>query len=459
MVFAHGIGGAKDLPIPPEYAIAGASAALAVSFIVLALAWRTPRFDAATQGRPAPALVAELVDSPWFRSLVRTLGFVFFGYVTWAAIAGKDLVTNPVFGVVYVWLWVGLVPASLLFGSAYRAVSPLRTLHLTLGWVLDRVTPPPTQQAQPASSEPTEDSVHGLMRLPVWVGCWPAALGLLAFTWLELVSPHSTYLDPVRTWFALYLGVGLVGAALFGTRWLAAADPFEVYSTLVGHLSVWGRRRIGKDPGRLVVRAPLRNLDGVPVRPGLTAVVAVLFGSTAFDSFKDSNTWLAFIQGTRWNAELVNTLALIGFCLAVGLSFAAATMATRVPGLPRRSLPNHFAHAVVPIIVGYITAHYLSYFVEVGQQTLILLSDPLGTGANLLGTADLSVSYWLSTNPVFLAVIKVLAVVTGHVLGVISSHDRAIKLLPRRDQLTGQLPLLMVMVAYTATGLYLLFGA
>jgi hypothetical protein len=60
---------------------------------------------------------------------------------------------------------------------------------------------------------------------------------------------------------------------------------------------------------------------------------------------------------------------------------------------------------------------------------------------------------------VFLAVIKVLAVVTGHVLGVISSHDRAIKLLPRRDQLTGQLPLLMVMVAYTATGLYLLFGA
>jgi hypothetical protein len=188
-------------------------------------------------------------------------------------------------------------------------------------------------------------------------------------------------------------------------------------------------------------------------------VVAVLFGSTAFDSFKDSNTWLAFIQGRSWNAELVNTLALIGFCLAVGVSFAAATMATRVPGLPRRSLPDHFAHAVVPIIVGYITAHYLSYFVEVGQQTLILLSDPMGTGANLLGTADLSVNFWLSTHPVFLAVVKVLAVVTGHVLGVISSHDRAIKLLSRRDQLTGQLPLLMVMVAYTGTGLYLLFGA
>ena len=56
MVFAHGIGGAKDLPIPAAYAMAGAGAALAVSFIVLALAWRTPRFDAATQGRPGPGL-------------------------------------------------------------------------------------------------------------------------------------------------------------------------------------------------------------------------------------------------------------------------------------------------------------------------------------------------------------------------------------------------------------------
>ena len=62
---------------------------------------------------------------------------------------------------------------------------------------------------------------------------------LLAFTWLELVSPHSTYLDPVRTLLALYLGVGLVGVSLFGSRFLAAADPFEVYSTLVRHLSVW----------------------------------------------------------------------------------------------------------------------------------------------------------------------------------------------------------------------------
>ena len=113
----------------------------------------------------------------------------------------------------------------------------------------------------------------------------------------------------------------------------------------------------------------------------------------------------------------------------------------------------------MPIVVGYVVAHYLSYFLETGQQTLVQLSDPLGTGANLLGTADWQVSYWISQHPTFLAVLKVLAVVTGHVLGVIAAHDRAIKVLPRRHQLTGQLPLLFVMVFYTITGLYLLFGA
>ena len=442
MFYAHGIGGAKDLPIPPEYAIAGASAALAVSFVVLALAWREPRFDAATQGHPLPGRLGNAIDSDGFVMGLRVIGFVLFAYVAWAAIAGPDLLTNPVFGVVYVWIWVGLVPASLLFGPFFRAVNPGRTLHL----LISRLS--------------GVDPERGLIALPSRVGYWPAAVGLFAFVWLELVYPNATYLGPVRLWFAGYIAAGLAGAALFGARWFAAFDPFEVYSTLVGHFSVFGRRTDPAYDNRFVFRAPLRNLDGVPARPGLVAVMAVLLGSTAFDSFKDSNTWLTFTQATRLNTQLVNTTALLGFCLAVAISFAAATMTTPLGNdLSRLMIPNRFAHALVPIVVGYVTAHYLSYFVEVGQQTLLLLSDPMGTGQDLLGTADLTVNYWLSTHPTLLAVVKVLAIVTGHVLGVIASHDRAIKLLRKRDQLTGQVPLLLLMVAYTATGLYLLFGA
>ena len=438
MVFAHGIGGAKDLPIPAAYAMAGAGAALAVSFIVLALAWRTPRFDAAHQGRPVPAPLASLVDSTAFAVVLRGLGFAFFAYVVFAAVAGPDLVLNPTFGVVYVLLWVGIVPMSLLFGPFYRAVSPLRTIHL----LFTKLT-----GGRPET---------GMLTLPRWVGYWPASLGLLAFVWLELVYPSSTYLSPVRLWFAAYIAIVVIGAAIFGDEWFESADPFEVYSTLVGHLSFFGRR----EDGALVLRSPLGNLDGVPARPGLVAVVSVLFGSTAFDSFKDSSEWLQFTQSSSFSSAWLDFFALMVFCLVVAVTFSVATMATGVEhGFARRTLPDRFAHSVVPIVVGYIVAHYLSYFVETGQQTVVQLSDPLVTGANLLGTANWQVSYWISGHPTSLAVLKVVAVVTGHVFGVIAAHDRAVKLLPKRHQLTGQLPLLFVMVFYTVTGLYLLFGA
>ncbi len=438
MIFAHGIGGAKDLPIPAELAMAGAVAALAVSFIVLALAWRRPRYDAATQGRPAPRWLTSLVEARGFAVGLRVLGFVFFAYVVWAALAGPDLLTNPTFGVVYVLLWVGIVPLSLLLGPFYRAVNPVRTIHLGLS----RLTGKPPEE--------------GMAELPARLGYWPAALMLFAFVWLELVLPTSTYLSPVRLWFATYLAVVIIGAAVYGSRWIERCDPFEAYSTLVGHLSCFGRTA----DGTLVIRSPLANLDGVPARPGLVGIVAVLFGSTAFDSFKDSTVWLKFTQSSDVSSAWLDLLALSAFCLAVGVSFAVATMSTGVAeGTDRRALPDLFAHSVVPIIVGYIVAHYLSYFVEVGQLTLRQLSDPLAQGWNLLGTGNLEVSYWLSTHPTFLAITKVVAVVTGHVLGVIAAHDRAIRLLPRRHQLTGQLPLLAVMVCYTVTGLFLLFGA
>jgi hypothetical protein len=438
MVFAHGIGGAKDLPIPVEYFLAGASAALAISFIVLTLAWRNPRYDARYGGIALPAGFARVVDGPVFAWTLRALGLAFFLYVGWAAIAGPDLLVNPVFGVFYVILWVGLVPASLAFGAFYKAVNPVRTLHLLF------------------TKATGGDPERGLSELPRWVGLWPAAVALFSFVWLELVYPESTYLSVVRLWVAAYLAVVILGGAVFGGRWIAQTDPFEAYSTLVGRLSVFGRR----EDGTLVLRSPLANLDATPAVPGLVATVSVLFGSTAFDSFSGSTFWLRFTQSSDASTLLLNSLALLAFCLIVGLSFAGATMLTGVDeATDRRELPALFAHSVVPIIVGYIIAHYLSYFVEVGQQTLVLLSDPLARGDNLLGTADWEVNYWLSSNPTFLAVVKVLAVVTGHVLGVIAAHDRAMKLLPKRHQLTGQLPLLFVMVFYTVSGLYLLFGA
>jgi hypothetical protein len=437
ITLAHGIGGAKDLPISPELAIAGATAALVVSFTVLAIAWRTPRFYAATSGRPAPAWLASVVDSAAWRITWRTVGFLVFLYTAMVAVFGKDLVINPLLGIFYVWWWVGLVPLSMFFGPVWKAISPVRTINLAF------------------AKASGGDAERGIFTYPERLGHWPAAVGLYAFVWMELVYPYSTEIGPIRLWCAAYVAAMLIGGALFGNTFYERADPFEVYSTLVSRLSVWGRRG-----DLLVVRTPLANLDTTPVRPGLIGVVAVLFGSTAFDSFKDSTHWITFVQSSDTSAYLLNNLGLLTFCVGVGLVFTLGCVLTGLgDDLRHRELPNLFAHSVVPIIAGYITAHYLSYLVEVGQLTVIQASDPFSTGANWFGTADLTVNYWLSYHPTLLANIKVLAVVVGHVLGVVAAHDRAVKILPPRHQLTGQLPLLFAMIAFTVGGLYLLFAA
>jgi hypothetical protein len=440
----HGLGGAKDLPVPAPLAIAGGTAALIVSFCVLVLAWRQPRYAdplaGPRLGRPLPGGLARLIDSAGWHWALRLLGLVFTGWFVWALVAGPDLVTNPVFGSFYVLLWVGIVPASLLFGRIFRAMSPVRTLNLLF--------------AKATGGDPS----RGVTAYPAWLGSWPAAVGLFAFVWLELVNPHAAYLGPVRTWLAVYFAVMLIGAAVFGETWLSHADPFEAYSDLLAKLSPWGRR----PDGTLVWRSPLANLATLPPTPGLVAVVAVLFGSTAFDSYKDTTRWVKIVNDVGGNTEVLNTIALFAFCAVIAVSFTIATRTTSVDpetGPEHRRLPILLAHSVVPIIVGYMTAHYLSYFVEQGQMTLIQLSDPMVKGQNLLGTANWSVSYWLSYHPTTLANIKVLSVVAGHIVGVIAAHDRALELLPKRHQVLGQLGLLVIMVAYTATGLYLLFGS
>lgn len=436
-ISAHGLGGAKDLPIPSELAIAGAVAALVISFTVLAIAWREPRYDPATSGRPAPAWLDRVVSSRALAVGARVLGMAFFLYVAAAAVLGKDTLVNPFLGTFYVLLWVGLVPASLLLGPIFKAISPARTVSMLFARI---------------SGVPEGEGLH---TYPERLGYWPAALGLFAFVWLELVFPGSTDLGPVRLWCAAYLGIMLIGSAVWGTTFLERADPFEVYSSLVAKLSIWGRR-----DGVLVLRSPLANLDTLVPRPGLVAVVGVLFGSTAFDSFRESTPWLRLVQSLETSRVLPDTVALVGFSAGVALVLTVATMATGVNGeTPRRALPDLFAHSVVPIIVGYIAAHYLTYFVEYGQTTIIQLSDPFSRGDDYLGTADLQVNYWLSMHPTFLAVTKVLAVALGHVVGVVAAHDRAVKLLPTRHQLTGQLPLLFAMVGFTVGGLYLLFAA
>jgi chromate reductase len=54
----------------------------------------------------------------------------------------------------------------------------------------------------------------------------------------------------------LYSLVQVIFATRFGQEWYSYGDGFEVYSTIIGHMSPFGRRR----DGRLVVRNPFDGL-------------------------------------------------------------------------------------------------------------------------------------------------------------------------------------------------------
>ena len=223
-----------------------------------------------------------------------------------------------------------------------------------------------------------------------------------AFVWLELASPTSRPRPAIRWWLGSYvMKVMLVGAVAYGQRWFARTDPFEVYPA-------WWASRLSplrrNSAGRIVIGNPFDHLPTLPVRRGTVTVLAVLLGSTAFDSFSALPQWRGLLDrfaGSPWTACAVTTTGLALFALIVGLTFCRVRAAgNRRRGCRRRRLlPGQFAHALIPIVVGYVFAHYLSYPIERGQETVIRLADPFGLDWNLLGLGGAQANYLLSMHP------------------------------------------------------------
>ncbi|MFZ3469309.1 hypothetical protein ACODT3_30510 [Streptomyces sp. 4.24] len=419
---AHGIGSQHDLPISPFYAFAGAFTALFVSFLALGLLWSASRFRGDRSGIALPAGLQRVADAPATRTALRGLGLAAALAVLLHLLLGPDdPARNPAPGAVYVLLWVGLVPASLLLGPVWRLLNPLRALYRPLARRWPR-------QARP---------------LPARLGQWPAAAGLFAFTWLELVSPDPASTTTLLLALAGYATAQLLLAARYGERWFADGDAFEAYSALLARLSPLGRR----DDGRLVLRNPFHGLDATPERPGLVATVCVLLGSTAYDGFSDNPSWINAIQTSPLGRTTAATLGLLGSIALVAALYCLCAAATRLVCGSHPGPLTAFAHSLVPIALGYLIAHYFSLLVVEGPRTV---SMALGT--------DNAPEPLPPLGPGGLAALQVLAVVTGHVLGVVAAHDRSVRLFPPAKAIAGQLPLLALMITYTVGGLSLLLN-
>jgi hypothetical protein len=188
-------------------------------------------------------------------------------------------------------------------------------------------------------------------------------------------------------------------------------------------------------------------------------VVAALLGSTAFDSFANTSWWIQTVQSSDVITIVWGTggLAVMILLVLVTFTLAAAWMG-RYGDRAAADYPRLMAASVVPIVVGYAVAHYVTLLVSEGQRTAITWSDPLGRGWNVFGSAGMGVNNTLFNHPTAIAVIQATAIVLGHVVGIVCAHEKAVALLPERSALRGQLPLLVVMIGYTCAGLVLLFS-
>ncbi|MFL5901662.1 MAG: fenitrothion hydrolase [Solirubrobacterales bacterium] len=456
---AHALVARKDLPIPAWLFAWGASIVLIVSFFALSAAWRKPRFEEERWRPFGDGFSWALLGTPT-QALCGAIGIFLLGFSIYAGIHGTEAPDRnfaPTF--IFVTVWLGFALFSVIFGDVFRPFNPWRAIGRMVGGAFSAF----------AGQRPAH------LTYPERLGRWPAAVGLLAVVWLEVVYGGSggvaVVLSPdaagvAALFYSLYT---LAMMAMFGVeKWCQRGEIFSVYFGMFSQLGTFGIKS-----GRLGRRLPLSASTHWATVPGSVAVVIASIASTSFDGAQEGAFKSGILQTFEWLADagfsltaslrLTNTIFMLLCFAGVGLVYLIGVrgMATVRGAPPLKKLRSGFAHTLIPIAFAYLVAHYFSFFVFQEQaQFTYLLSDPLGTATtDLFGTASGGIDFTLlSANAIWY--VQVGALVIGHVAGLTLAHDRATAYWgDYRQAARSQYWMLAVMVAFTCFGLYLLSAA
>jgi len=350
----------------------------------------------------------------------RALGVLGLLAVLAVALVGPAGSTNAAVLVVWVGWWAGYTATTYLVGNSWPALNPWRTLTELI----------------PATERDLPD-----------VGAWPATAGLLGLVWLEVVSPVAS--DP-RFLALVVLGytvVTLAGGARFGDAWFERVDPVARVFRLYGWLAPVQRTADG-----LALRVPGGTLPERELadRSEVAFVVALLWVTT-FDGLVSTPAWNGLVGSVvdlGVPAPLVYLAAtLAGFGVFLGgyrlaSRYARRTAATYVSAV---AIERRFAPALLPIAAGYHLAHYLGYVVGLSPALATAVTNPLTSPA--LQAVVL---------PGWFGGIALALVVVAHLVAVWVAHAIAFDLFPGRLQpIRSQYPFVVVMVAYTATSMWI----
>jgi hypothetical protein len=428
----HAFGTRYDLPAPLYLFLLGAGAVVFASFL-LVLRQPVTRQVAAGEDVPPPPLTPL-----WPQAATLIAGLLLAAAGLFGSQSVPDSILPTMFWLVF---WIAVPISSAVIGNYWPYLSPLN--------LIARIAGPSPRRPYPEA----------------W-GYWPATLLFFLFACGELVF-NAVATTPATTALIMleYAILTAIMAAIFGAdAWLRHG---EVFSVLFG---TWGRLgwfRFGA-PGR---RGFFGGLER-PFTPSISRLtfVLLLLVSVSFDGLLATPAWKSFAGslpgGLRpaagefhWGYAVVELVVFIGLIAAIwGLftGFAAAVRAAGHLDAPLISVVAGLVPSLVPIAFGYLVAHNFGYLAINGQLLIHQISDPLGTGLNLFGTANYEVNRNLIPTA-FIWYFQIALIITVHIIAVILAHGYLGRTAGTEAQgRRAEWPWIGAMVGYTMSSLWLL---
>jgi hypothetical protein len=470
---AHGFGQRFDLPLPLWLWLTGAGATIVLTFAIMALfvkhrgtAARYPSVDL-LRFRPL-----HWVATPALVAIVRVAAVLLFLLTVAAGFAGNDdPYRNLITTMVWVVWWVGVAFACALVGDLWTLVNPWRTVF---AWM---------EGGFAALTKGRRLSLA--LAYPSRLGAWPAVLLFLAFAWGELIWGDKDVPSRLALVVLAYSLITWAGMFLFGReQWLENGEAFTI---AFGVLSRFAPLAFVPPAPAIARRLELRPygaglLSERPVRGSAMVFVLLMLATVTFDGFQETpamqrvetlaqsshavSSWLFDLS--EWGLDesrVIHSVMLLAFVVGFVAVFWVTSWITLrwIAGRDARAgetpatagiVACSFVLTLVPIAVAYHLAHYASLLLTAGQFVIPLASDPFGWGWDLFGTARYKVDLAIVSPYVFWYG-AVFFIVLGHVIAVYLAHVAALRLFGRHA-LLGEVPMLLLMVAYTTLSLWIL---
>ncbi len=470
-ILLHGFGQRYDLPASLAIYLFAAGGVVVLSFVlVVVFAGDQVGAKAIQYPRRALTFLLPIARSRWPRIVGGAIGVVGLAAIVITGLFGStDATRNPSEYLTWIYFWAGTVILSGLIGNLWYLLNPWAALYDLVAHFTSPGLPAPRGAPSRSDGEGTTGRV-GRFKLPN-IGIWPAVAFYFAFACLELTTGMANRPWLVGSLALLYSAITLAGMLFFGRdEWLDRCEAFTVLFGIVAKFSPLEAERDEQGRFSAVYLRPWGVGLLQPTPPGWDRVLFVILtlSTLAFDGIEATPAWQEFTVTLEpiwlplgpfgfFAVKTVGLVLLTGAFLLVFIAFMELVIYFGKRNLDLKATVTAFALTLVPIALVYNAAHNYSYVMVQSQGLIPLLNDPLAKGWHLLpALAGYKPSFALAqASTVWFA--QIILIVVGHVIAVYLSHLKAgEKFRTAQRVLLSQYPMLLLMVMYTMTSLWIL---